>query len=601
MYDEMKEYKFGKARFWFGWIICALLFCGSLCGCAGSAEDKNLLIQQQFDTRMEELFREEVQSDSITLHYTLADPEEYGIEAAPVSLGEYDEDSYQQGVREAQELLAELAGYEYESLREDQQLTYDILEYSLEQRLAGEEFYLYEKMLGPTTGLQAQLPILLAEYRFYDREDVQKYLKLLPCVETCYRDILKREQERAEAGLFLADQTVKEIIRQCKDFIGVPEKNLLITGFRSRLDTLDGPNEDEKLAWEYENRRLVEKHVIPAYEELITGLRELKGSGANEKGLCYLPKGKEYYAWLIGQNTGSDWTVEEMTDRLDQVIRESIDRMTEICQKEPMILTDLDSLTWPETDPDSILRHLQEAMQEDYPVTQEVQWTVKYVDPSLEDHVSPAFFLTPAMDRWEELTIYVNRSERNGNMEGLFTTLAHEGFPGHLYESVYFNQKEFAPIRQLLSFGGYSEGWATYAEYQAYVYGELPEEQAELLRLSDLVVLAICGRVDIGIHQEGWSLTDTYAYLKRYGLVQEEKEAERIYWSSIGDPAGTLDYIIGYLEFTEMRQDAEKQWRAEQNGVFSAKEYHTRLLGLGPAPFPILRKWMGLREGESAK
>lgn len=211
----------------------------------------------------------------------------------------------------------------------------------------------------------------------------------------------------------------------------------------------------------------------------------------------------------------------------------------------------------------------------------------------MQEHLSPAFFLTPALDDWDNLSIYINESEKNGAMDNLFTTLAHEGFPGHLYESVRFNETEPAAIRQLLSFGGYSEGWATYAEYDAYRLAGLSKELSDMLLYNQLAMLALCGRVDIGVNYDGWDRTAVYQYLQQYGLVQKEEDVDDLYWSCVEEPANSLDYVIGYLEFRGLRLKAEKKLGEE----FQASEYHRALLDVGPAPFPVLsekmEEWLG--------
>lgn len=562
------------------------LFAAVFAGCGEKVDPEQE--QQRFDTFLAELFREEVQSDSITLHYTLAHPENYGITEPEVTLGEYSEESYRENMEEAEGLLSELAGFSHESLTEQQKLDYDILKYSLETTVEGKEFFLYEEAFSPTTGLQAQLPVLLAEYKFYSAEDVKTYLNLLSCLPAYYEELLAVEKLRSEAGLFLAERSVDDIISQCQDFIAERSENFLITSFPARLSGLADINEDERLAFEYENKQAVLKFVIPAYERLIGEFSALKGTGVNEGGLSGLPEGKDYYKWLVKSNTGSDWDISKMKRELDKAIQQSITRMQLAYNKNPDVLKQVENPVWPETEPEAILNYLSEAIAEDYPAVEAAGYSVKYVDPSMQEHLSPAFFLTPALDDWGNLSIYINESETNGAMDTLFTTLAHEGFPGHLYESVRFNQTEPTAIRQLLSFGGYSEGWATYAEYDSYHYAGMSEELTEMLLYNQLAVLAICGRVDIGVNYDGWDRAATFQYLRKYGLASKEEDVDMLYWSCVAEPANSLDYIIGYLEFAGLRLKAEKALGED----FRAAEYHEALLAIGPAPFSILTEEM---------
>ena len=77
------------------------------------------------------------------------------------------------------EYLARLTDYDYASLNEDQKLCYDLIKENFILDCTYADYILYNEVLGPTTGLQAQLPILLAEYNFSSKEDIEDYLLLL--------------------------------------------------------------------------------------------------------------------------------------------------------------------------------------------------------------------------------------------------------------------------------------------------------------------------------------------------------------------------------------------------------------------------------------
>ena len=71
----------------------------------------------------------------------------------------------------------------------------------------------------------------------------------------------------------------------------------------------------------------------------------------------------------------------------------------------------------------------------------------------------------------------------------LFTTLAHEGYPGHLYQTIFYESTDPDPVRSIFNFGGYVEGWATYAEMCSYYLTPLPKEQATILQKNGSVIL----------------------------------------------------------------------------------------------------------------
>ena len=134
-----------------------------------------------------------------------------------------------------------------------------------------------------------------------------------------------------------------------------------------------------------------------------------------------------------------------------------------------------------ENAPQLILDRLKEKIRIAFPEMPEAELEVKYVPEEMEEHLSPAFYMIPAIDNTEENVIYINRGHMSDDLT-LFTTLAHEGYPGHLYQTVYYESTDPDPLRSVMDFGGYVEGWATYAEMCSYYLTPLPEQQAAVLQ-----------------------------------------------------------------------------------------------------------------------
>ncbi len=132
------------------------------------------------------------------------------------------------------------------------------------------------------------------------------------------------------------------------------------------------------------------------------------------------------------------------------------------------------------------------------------------MDDSLKDFLSPAFYLTPPADVNSPNSIYLNPADEMTGID-LYSTLAHEGFPGHLYQTVSFSRSDPLLIRHLYAPSGYVEGWATYVESYAcrYAARNLDANTQALCRLWYLnrsVHLTLCSLLDLGIHSQGWLL-----------------------------------------------------------------------------------------------
>ena len=220
------------------------------------------------------------------------------------------------------------------------------------------------------------------------------------------------------------------------------------------------------------------------------------------------------------------------------------------------------------TDPKEILNSLSLDIQKTFPKLPQTSVEVKYVPKAMEAHLSPAFYMIPALDDTEENVIYVNQAQM-GNKLTLYTTLAHEGYPGHLYQTVYYASTKPDPLRSIFNFGGYVEGWATYAEKNSSI------------------LLALYALADMGIHYDGWNRMDTVKFFKEYGVGSAEI-VNQIYDLIIGSPGNYLKYYIGYVEFLELK----KKWVEKKGEDFSQKEFHKAVLDVGPAPFELVEKYM---------
>lgn len=563
------------------WLLLSVLLSFSFAGCSRQTIDKPPNTED-FDTFTNRIFTSEVQKSTITLNFSLANPKEYSILDTKATLGHYTIEEMQKNLLEAENNLAVLTSYHYKSLSEDQKLTYDILKEVWELESKTGDLLLYNEVLGPTTGLQAQLPVLLAEYNFYTKDDINTYLDLLPLIYDYFGEICAFEKEKSDAGLFMNDKVADNILDQCKTFIKNKEDNYLIEIFNDKIDTFKGLSALEIRTYKAANKDAVLHSIIPAYELLINTLTTLKGTGANDGGLSHFEKGKEYYEYLLKANTGSSRTVEELKDMLDTSITNNLMKLNTIIGKDPDVYDSVMNITYSLTDPTEILEYLKTAIQKDFPACPEVNYSVKYVHESLQEHLSPAMYLIPAIDNYKENIIYINNNPEY-DLQQIFNTLAHEGYPGHLYQSVYFRDKNPAPIRSLLDFGGYAEGWATYVEYYSYHLTDFSKEVADFLEANMAANMALYCKLDIGINYDGWSLSETADYLNGFGIT-DKSTIEVLYTTMIEEPALYPQYGIGYLEIIKLKETAIDVLKDK----FNAKMFHQFLLDIGPAPFDII-------------
>lgn len=554
----------------------------------------------KFERFTRKLFEDEICSNTLNLHYTLAYPQKYGIKDYEISLGTMDPEILKQNGVAWDTLKQKLERFSRDELSKENQIIYDMLLLDTSLQSSVREQYLLQEPLGPNLGIQAQLPTLLAEYTFRVPKDIKDYFSLLSCIPEYFDSILKFEKEKSEQGLFMSDTTAERIIQQCNTFVSEKKNHFLTSMFTEKLDTLtSGHVITKKQASSYKtmHEKLMKESVFPSYEALASGLEKLKGTGHNSGGLAYLDGGTQYYEYLVKTSTGDFRTIKEIEQDLSTQLLRDYQVLHNLQQKDPGILSKASGIPASSPySPQEMLDYLNQNIHHDFPELTVNDYEIKYVPKALEQFSSPAFYLTPPLDTLSPNTIYINKTSQVSCAE-LFTTLAHEGFPGHLYQTLYFGKQNPAPIREFLGCSGYIEGWATYVESLAYGYAaqflNIEPDVMEFLNRNRSVNLCLYSLLDIGIHHKGWTLPEVMKTLSSLGIPSEDT-CKEIYQYIVENPANYLKYYLGYLNFVHLREQMEQR----EGSRFDLKTFHQNLLEIGPAPFPIVKKYLLLRYTE---
>lgn len=543
--------------------------------------------QEAFDQYTEDLFKQEAAQSFLTLHYMLADPESYGITDYDRTLGTASAKDAKKDIEELKQIRSDLDQMDSRLLSKDQLLTYTILSSYVNTLLSADGLELYDQPLSTTLGIQSQLPVLLSEYTFYRKQDVDDYLSLLSSIDTYYDSIIAFETQRADADLGMCDTVIDNIIRSCNAYLIDADHSFMAETFASRLDEMGGLSDQEKADYKAKNKKAIDEHFVPAYERLISGLEGLKGRGSNDKGLYYYPEGRKYYEYLVNASTGTSYSdVSALKQAINKQMAAELTAVNQLLSDDPSLGDKLETSAFTLTDPKEILEDLKAQCQADFPPVDDCNYTIKNVPKTLEGFLSPAFYLTVPIDRPQDNSIYINNQSTDAG--SLYTTMAHEGYPGHMYQTNYFNQHNTCNLRNVLDFQGYMEGWGTYAEYYAYgLNNGLDENMGQLLQHNSAFTLALYALLDINIHYEGWNMDQVREYLNMYFQIDDPSVISSIYYEIVENPANYLTYCTGYLELSNMREEAKQRLGSR----FSLLEFNRFILDIGPAPFSVIRNY----------
>ena len=529
------------------------------------------------------LFREEMKSNTMNLHFTLKDPKAASIDSYEITLGSLSGDSPHNQARQLKKLSEELKKYSHRSLKGKDRLTCRLLSdyISRQQNLAAYPYY--DEPLTPSGGVTSQLPVLLAEYTFRNTRDIKDYLGLLSQMDTYFLGILDYEQKKADAGLFMSDEACLKVIEGCEVFTEHPDDNFLIDTFSNRLNAMDGLTDTQKNAYLKQHSKVLSDHVIPAYSQMIKGLTMLLGRGHNNWGLCNFPEGKAYYEAVVSADTGCDDSVEDLFSQITKARREDLTFCQNLLEKNPKLASQSPKPDAALKEENAMLSRLQKEILTDFPAPPQTEVEICHVDPALSEYLAPAFYITAPIDDISHNRIYINDAKNDTDIY-YFTTLAHEGYPGHLYQTICTSSYGAPEVLSLINYPGYTEGWATYTEMQSFYYAGLNPDLASLLQHNQSATLSLYATADIGIHYFGWEKEKNAAFWSEYG-VDDTATVKRITDLILEEPGNYLKYYVGYLKFRQMREQL-----ALENKSFSVSAFHEAILRTGPSPFSVLEE-----------
>ena len=568
----------------------------------------------RFEKFARSIFVEELASNPINLHYTLENADAYNIDEDKLTLPVYQPGQMEIQHEKLEETLRTLRSFHSEKLSPQNQYTYVLLSSYLQTAAECASYPYYEEPLSPFSGIQSGLPLLLAEYRLRNIADIKRYLTILAQIPDYLEGIARYEQEKADRGFFMSDSSADKVIEQCTELMDLSQlrngSHFLELTFASRLQELvekELITQTEADAWQSENHRLLTTVVAPAYEKLADTLTLLKGNVSKTMGLAHYPDGAEYYLSYLRLSTGSYREISRIKEMLSQDFKQNYTELATLLQNDTGLrnIIDKEDTFFPALTAEEILNNLKDSSALNYPAIpfvkgESASHTVKYVDASLELYTAPAFYLIPPIDNPRSNTIYINRKDTEDGLS-LYSTLAHEGYPGHLYQtlysSYYLREIGACPLRNIMYYGGYVEGWAMYAELNAYDdAAPLTEEHCDkaktlyqAIKLNRQIQLALYCLLDIAIHYEGASYESVCQMLSAIGFTQNEV-MQSVYEYIVMEPANYLKYYLGYLEILELKKQAKTAW----GDNYTDYDFHTFFLKNGPADYRTLSRLLTL-------
>lgn len=598
-------------------IVISILLLFNLSSC--NINSNETLDPSTFDDFAAKIFNLAMGGDEMSSNYLFEHPENYGLEHYEPSLPTPSAGSaFSTLILEL--YFSPLHKYNYDELSFDQQMTYlvidDLYNYVIETANMG---YLKSDYLGSYLGYQAQLPLLLVQYNLKDETDIINYLKYLELMPETFKKYVNFEIEKADNGYGMPNFVIDKVVDQCESFIEEVNKTMtkhfMVEMFDNKIDSLFFLTDEKKEDFKKQNEELIHSSVVEAYAYVRDNLKVVYDRATNEMGLAHyvITKndetyeiGKKYYEALFKRTTGYDITLDEAITYLQEKLDSKFIEYATLIS-DPTVRNEVINMQLTDKDPEEILDWYTKNIYNDFPTLELDQlpnMTVNYIDKSMEDHFSPAAYMTSAIDNYTDEFIYLNNksihtTDENDNLvldyNYLYTTIAHEGFPGHMYQNIYFKNTESNVLRKILKSSGYIEGWATYTELYSYKFlkGTYSPEALRAMQLSDEFSGIITARLDMGIHYEGWTKEEAESFLGKYLTTYNKDSANykpdainSVYEQLVEVPTNSQKYYFTYLKLEDMYNYASSSTKVE----FDPIAYHKIILDCGPVPLRFIEE-----------
>ena len=548
----------------------------------------------EFDAWLEDQFIDSVDDSTMNMNGMIKDPEAYGIERPEATFGDLDTDfdNALYDYSEFEEAYEEFKEFDPDNMSAEQQLEYRKLARYFDLQNSAKECTYIGTAFGPISGAHNNIPLGFSLMEFFKKQDVEDYMSLLDQTDELMAYYVALEAYRSDHGMGMTDGSIDDAIEDINTFLAEKDNNFLVTTFNRRIDEVNFLTAEEKQAYKEKNKELLFTVVFPAFEDTIDGLNGLRGKGTRQ-GICAYPTGKESYEYIIKSETGTGKSVEELRKVFEKTLADGQSMVMDVYDSNPVLLNayyndeaiaakGLDSA-------EDGIAYFQQRMPGYFPEGPEVDLTIRDIDPSIADTLSPAFCVTPYVDDWTHTEIQVNRAEDNGGFGTLAALYAHEGYPGHAYQLSYeAANSSYYGLNQVLNYGGYAEGWATYVELRSYnlvTYDNYDTMDVKNTYVgNEIETLSFYCLADIHINYDGWDEQQLADWMDDLGF--NGGAAGGIMDLMVQEPGYYAKYFVGYLEFCELRAHAIDELGDKYHEI----DFHKAVLDAGSCDFVTLRE-----------
>lgn len=527
----------------------------------------------EFDAYLDTIFDELVSDNYLYMHFNVADYKAMGIEKPEVGFGHIvygvDEEEFNKTEKQLEDLLA----FDYDSLSLRQQYDYDLLHYSLLETLCGLEYSKYNLIFSSASQFSDGIVTNLMEFAMYDEESEEDFLVVLKDVPNYINEAIEYSKQQSNDGLYHSDDMLDEEISYIDNLISSNGKSI----YEHYKDYDIYP----------EVKEIVENEVIPSFVTLKDYLKTLYGKTTSDKlTLSKIDKGYAEYTYIINSSNNGDMNV--IYNQLVEVYTDWVYNFISAYQKNENILEDYEDFLNDDKvinqSAEDMLEYLRNNSSKRYEYLEDASYVVSMLD-TLGDSTL-GYYVSPPIDNLNQNVIRVNAKIDNDEYDqmSVFEVMAHEGFPGHLYQNIYFQQRNPHKFRATQSFIGYTEGYADLAAMDAIDMLNIDDGYKAVAKLNSITFNShlLLSIVDLGVNYFGWDANTLGKKLEKMFL--DKTIAQTLYDMVVAMPGTFVRYGVGYVSHLNLRKKAMD----ELGDKFDFVAYDRAIIENGPLPFAIL-------------
>lgn len=528
---------------------------------------------KDFDLFLDTIFDELVSDNYLYMHFNVADYKAMGIEKPEVGFGHIvygvDEEEFNKTEKQLEDLLA----FDYDKLSLRQQYDYDLLHYSLLETLCGLEYSKYNLIFSSSSQFSDGIVTNLMEFAMYDEESEEDFLAVLKDVPNYINEAIEYSKQQSNDGLYHSDDMLDEEISYIDNLISSNGKS--IYEHYKEYDIYPGVKE------------LVENEVIPAFVTLKEYLNTLYGKTKSDKlALTKINNGYAEYTYIT--NTSNNGDMYAIYTQLIEVYSDWVNNFINAYQNNEHILEDYEDFLNDDKainlSAEDMLEYLRNNSSKRYEYLEDANYVVSSLD-TLGDSTL-GYYVSPPIDNLNQNVIRVNAKINNEEYDqmSVFEVMAHEGFPGHLYQNIYFQQKNPHKFRATQSFIGYTEGYADLAAMDAIDMLNVDDGYKAVAKLNSITFNShlLLSIVDLGVNYFGWDVNTIGNKLEK--LFLDKAIAQPLYDMVVAMPGTFVRYGVGYVSHLNLRKKAMD----ELGDKFDFVAYDRAIIENGPLPFAIL-------------